>query len=97
MRAFHRSILLAVSSAPLGAMPNVAQQICKPTLAVTQARISEVRNQQRTWTGILAVDASHCSTTSGQFEIEFTRLKETAPDLRFIERFTWVPLRDVGR
>ena len=24
-----------------------------------------------------------------QFEIEFTRLKETAPDLRFTERFTW--------
>ena len=89
MRPLHLSILLAASLAPLGATPNVAQQTCKPILAVKDARISEARNQQRTWTGILTVDASHCSTTSGQFEIEFTRLKEAAPDLRFTERFTW--------
>ena len=89
MRPLHISILLAGGIAPFGATPGVAQQICKPALSVTEARISEARNQRRTWTGVLTVDASHCSTTSGQFEIEFTRLKENAPDLRFSERFTW--------
>jgi hypothetical protein len=29
------------------------------------------------------------TTSSGTVEIQFTRLKETAPDLRFSERFTW--------
>ena len=89
MRPLHISILLAGGIALFGATPDLAQQICKPVLSVTQARISEARNQRRTWTGALTVDASHCSTTSGQFEIEFTRLKENAPDLRFSERFTW--------
>lgn len=45
---------------------------------------------QRTWTGTLVADASPCSTASGQFDIQFTRLKEVAPDLQFTERFTWV-------
>jgi hypothetical protein len=56
---------------------------------VTEASISEARNRQRTWTGVLSVDASPCSSAFGEFEIEFTRLKENAPDLRFVERFTW--------
>jgi len=68
-----------------------AQQLCKPALALKGARTSDARNQQRTWTGILVADASRCSTTSGPFEIQFTRLKEIAPDLRFTERFTWRP------
>src|SRR6516162_91040 len=62
---------------------------CKPVLSLRDVRISEPRNLQRTWSGVLVADASPCSTTNGPFEIEFTRLKETAPDLRFTERFTW--------
>jgi hypothetical protein len=91
MRPFHLSSLLAGSIVLFGATPNVAQQLCKPALTVTEARISEVRNLQRTWTAALTVEASDCSTTSGQFEVEFTRLKESAPDMQFIERFIWAP------
>ena len=86
MRPLHLSSLLAGSIVLFGATPDVAQQMCKPGLSVTEARISQARNMQRTWTATLTADASHCSTTSGQIEIEFTRLKESAPDMQFTER-----------
>jgi len=41
----------------------------------------------------LAVDASRCASTSGRFDLAFTREKENAPDLEFVERFTWKPGR----
>jgi len=89
MRSLHLAGWLAGSVVVFTATPDAAQQICKPALALTQASLSDVRNRQRTWTGILSLDASPCSSASGEFEVEFTRLKENAPDLRFIERFTW--------
>jgi len=89
MRLSHPSILLAASLVTFGAMQAVAGELCKPVLSLRDVRISEPRNLQRTWSGVLVADASPCSTTNGPFEIEFTRLKETAPDLRFTERFTW--------
>ena len=89
MHLSHPSILLAASLVTFGAMQAVAGELCKPALSLRDVRISEPRNSQRTWSGVLVADASPCSTSSGPFEIEFTRLKETAPDLRFTERFTW--------
>jgi hypothetical protein len=59
-------------------------------LSLRDVCISEAHEMHRTWTGVLVADASPCSTTSGQFDVEFTRLKEVAPDLQFMERFTWV-------
>lgn len=85
----YRSILLAVSVALLSATQAVAGKLCKPVLSLRDVRISEAREMHRTWTGALTADASPCSTTSGQFDVQFTRLKETAPDLQFMERFTW--------
>jgi hypothetical protein len=73
----------------LNAPQSLAQEMCKPALTIKEARISEVRNLQRTWTGVLAVDATRCATTSGAFEVAFTRLKEFGPDTQFIERFVW--------
>jgi hypothetical protein len=95
MRLSHPSILLAGSLVMFSAMQAAADQLCKPVLSLRDVRISEARSMQRTWTGVLVADASPCSTTSGPFEIEFTRLKETAPDLRFTERFTWTSGRSV--
>jgi hypothetical protein len=89
MRSLHLAGWLAAGVVVCTATPNAAQQMCKPGLAVTEASISEARNRQRTWTAVLSVDASPCSSAFGEFEIEFTRLKENAPDLRFVERFTW--------
>ena len=90
MRLSHRSILLVVTLVLLGATQAVASKLCKPTLSLRDVRISEAREMHRTWTGVLVADASPCSTTSGQFDVQFTRLKEVAPDLQFMERFTWV-------
>lgn len=87
----HRSILLAAGLVLLSATQPVAGNLCKPVLSLRDARISEAHEMHRTWTGVLVTDSSPCSTTSGQFDVQFTRLKEVAPDLQFMERFTWVP------
>ena len=69
----------------------LGQTVCKPTLTFKEVRFSEIRAQQRTWTALLAVDSSRCATAFGRFSIDFTRLKETAPDLLFTEQFAWSP------
>jgi len=69
----------------------MAGRICKPALALKDARFSEARDQQRKWTATLAVDSSHCAENSGSFEIKFIRLKEFGPELLFSERFKWNP------
>ena len=85
------SMLLAGIVVLFSVTQPMAQQACKPNLSFKQTRVSDVRNQQRTWTAILAVDASHCATSSGLFEIKFIRLKDIGPDLLFTERFKWSP------
>jgi hypothetical protein len=72
----------------------VAQQVCRPTLAVTGARFSEVQPPalSRLWVAFVAVDASACRAhSSGHFEIVLSRLKENGPELEFGERFVWLP------
>jgi hypothetical protein len=68
MRSLHLAGWLAVGVVAFTATSNAAQQMCKPALAVTEAGISEAQNRQRTWTGVLSVDASPCSSASGEFE-----------------------------
>ena len=91
MRRSCPSILLAGSIVALGATPAASQQDCKPRLSFEQVRFSEIENQQRKWTAVIAVDASRCAATSGRFDITFVRMKETGPDVSFTERFTWAP------
>jgi hypothetical protein len=72
----------------------VGQQVCRPTLAIKKVQFSEMQppTLERKWTAIVSVDASRCAANSrGYFEIVFTRLSETAPDMEFRERFTWLP------
>lgn len=85
-----RSILLTAGLVLLSATQPVAGNLCKPILSLRDVRISEAHEMHRTWTGVVVADASPCSTKSGQFDVQFTRLKEVAPDLQFMERFTWV-------
>lgn len=85
-----RLVVAAVLSA-LGPHPAVAAIACKPVITPNTVLVSEPAGSQRLWTAVLAVDASTCASTSGTFEIDFVRLKETAPDLQFTERFTWRP------
>jgi hypothetical protein len=58
---------------------------------VKSVSFSEVHQGRRIWTAHVAVDASRCAAKVGHFEIDFLRLREDAPDLRFAESFTWVP------
>jgi hypothetical protein len=83
--------LFAGILAALAATPSLAAPLCTPGLAVTSAQLSDMRASQRVWTARIAVDASQCATTSGQFFIRFVRLKEIGPDLPFSEPFTWRP------
>jgi hypothetical protein len=70
-----------------------AAPLCKPVLAFKEVRFSETHAEtmERHWTASLSVDASQCATTSGRFEILFSRLKENGPEVEFVEPFTWKP------
>ena len=72
----------------------VGQEPCRPALAVKEVQFSPMQppTLKRTWSAVVSVDASRCAAnSSGTFEIVFTRLKETAPELDFREQFAWLP------
>jgi hypothetical protein len=85
--------LLASSIGLVGAAQAADQPACRPVLAIKQVRFSEMKppTLERTWSAVLAVDASRCATTSGRFEIVFSRAKEIGIDIEFREQFTWRP------
>ena len=66
---------------------------CRPALAFRDVRFSQMRppTLERTWTAVLSVDASRCATTSGRFEIVFSRAKEIGIEIEFREQFMWRP------
>src|SRR5690349_23506797 len=74
-------------------LPNLAQaSACRPALKIDGIQFSPMQRptMERKWTAVVSVDASRCAAHSGgTFEIGFTRLKETAPDADFRERFVW--------
>jgi hypothetical protein len=74
-------------------MQAVAQQTCRPALAFKEVQFSDMQppTLKRKWTALLSVDASRCTTTSGCFEIVFSRLKEIGPEVEFREQFKWLP------
>ena len=71
------------------------EQICKPALTFTNVQFSEMQppTLERRWTAIVSVDASHCATTAGYFDVGFSRLKETGIEVEFREQFIWSPPR----
>ena len=75
----------------IGVTRAVSEQTCKPVLVFKDAQFSEMQPPTlvRRWTAIVSVDASRCSTTVGYFEVGFSRLKETAPEVDFREQFIW--------
>ena len=77
----------------LGLTPAAAAPVCKPLLGFKEVRFSAMHREtmERIWSATLSVDASRCATSSGRFEILFSRLKENAPELDFTEPFTWKP------
>jgi hypothetical protein len=85
--------LLAASIGLLSPAPSRGAQVCQPAFEFREVRLSGVKDQQRTWTATLSVDASACATRSGPVHIGFMRQKENAMDAFFVERFTWKPKR----
>jgi hypothetical protein len=78
----------------VGVTQAVGQEPCRPSLAVKEVQFSQMQppTLKRTWTAVVSVDASRCAAnSSGTFAIVFTRLKETAPELDFREKFAWLP------
>jgi hypothetical protein len=72
----------------------VGQQVCRPVLAFTEVRFSEMQlpTMEVKWTAVVSVDASRCAMNSaGHFEIGFSRMKETGVDIDFSEKFAWSP------
>jgi hypothetical protein len=65
------------------------ENICRPAIVVESAKFGPVLAKQRVWIGVLSVNAGRCAGASGLFELGFVREKENAPDLQFVEPFTW--------
>jgi hypothetical protein len=93
----HRSWLSGIVAASVTLIcitPAAGQQACRPTLAFTQVQLSPMRppDLERQWTAVVSVDASRCAASStGTFQIGFSRLKEMGADLDFRQQFTWRP------
>lgn len=70
-----------------------AAPLCRPALAIAQARLSDTQPEtmERRWTALVSVDASRCATATGRFDILFSRQKENSPEAGFVEQFTWKP------
>jgi len=72
----------------------IGQGLCKPKLSVTDAQFSPIDPEMlaRNWTAVVSVDTSRCKANfRGTFDVVFTRISETAPDMEFREPFVWIP------
>jgi len=85
--------LLAGSIGLMSVTQALGEQTCRPALAFKEVRFSEMMppTLERKWTAVLSVDASRCATTSGRFEIAFSRSKEMGIEIEFREQFMWRP------
>ena len=77
-----RNVMIALLGTGFSLMPAAAAPICKPVIGFKQVRFSEVQREtmERIWSATLSVEASRCATTSGHFQILFSRSKENAPE-----------------
>ncbi len=75
-----------------GAAQAADRPLCRPALAFKDVHFSPMQppTMERRWSAAVSVDASRCTKNSaGYFEILFSRLKETAPEIDFREEFIW--------
>jgi hypothetical protein len=84
---------VACATGLIGVTEAIGQGLCKPTLSVNDVQFSPIHPETlvRNWTAVVSVDASRCRANfRGTFDIVFTRLSETAPDMEFREPFIWM-------
>lgn len=91
----NRSFMLGLLMSGIGftSAAHAGPDVCRPSLTVTDVQFSAMRppTMERRWTAVVSVDASQCATTSGKFQIAFSRLKENGLEVDFRETFTWQP------
>ena len=84
-----RSYATAVLAGMIGltvATDAIGEPACRPTLAFKEVHFLKMQAPT------LERKSSGCAvSSSGYFEIVFTRLKEIGPDIEFRERFIWLP------
>ena len=86
------SAFLATTIGLIGAIQAIGENLCRPTLTVSEVEFSAMMSPtlERTSSAVVSVDASGCTDNAkGYFEIVFTRLSENAPDLEFRKQFIW--------
>ena len=84
--------VLATIIGLIGVRQAIGENLCRPELTINEVEFSAMMppTLERTWSAVVAVDASACTADSkGYFEIVFTRLSENAPDLEFRKQFLW--------
>ena len=77
-----------------GRLTSVLSQVvaCRPLLspkAVREVRPSSSQPLPWKWHATIIADTSFCATRSGNFEVDFVRIKEYSSDLQFTQRFRW--------
>ena len=75
-----------------GATSAFSQVACKPLLSTKAAREVRASSPQALtwkWQATIVADTSFCATRSGNFEMDFVRIKEYSPDLQFTQTFRW--------
>jgi hypothetical protein len=86
------ALLLILLFMLLGLASSFAQVTCKPFLSINsvqEIRPSSSRPLPWKWTATMVADTSFCATRSGNFEVDFVRIKEYSPDLQFTHKFRW--------
>jgi hypothetical protein len=89
--SFTRQLVLILCFVVPAPSTSLSQVVCKPILSIKTVR--EVRaftpTLQWKWNATLNADTNHCATRSGNFEVDFVRVKENSPDLQFTQQFRW--------
>jgi hypothetical protein len=89
----YRAFAALAAIIALAGLPQAfAQSPCRPELTFKHVAFSPMQppTMQRTWTAVVAVDASRCAADSrGHFKIVFTRMQEFGPDSESGEEFIW--------
>jgi len=82
------ALLFACATGPASA----SAIVCKPLLSFKNVR--EIRSATAPvapwiWRVSIVANANYCATRTGQFEIDFIRIKENSADLQFTEKLRW--------
>jgi len=84
--------VLATIIGLIGVTQAIGENLCRPAFTLNEVEFSAMIPPalERTWSAVVAVDASACTENSkGYFDVVFSRLSENAPDLEFRKQFAW--------